>query len=90
MNSHITKGFRACFKRLPVDVQRRARRAYQQWLADPNHPGLHFKPVCRKQPIYAVRIGIGWRALGLRRGNDLYWFWIGDHADYDNYLKTLR
>ncbi|NEX17732.1 MAG: hypothetical protein C1943_14200 [Halochromatium sp.] len=69
MTSQITKRFREHFERLPEEVKRHARRAYRIWQANPQHPGLHFKSVSRRQPVYAVRIGIGWRALGLRRGD---------------------
>jgi hypothetical protein len=30
-----------------------------------------------------VRIGLGYRALGIRTGDEVVWFWIGSHADYD-------
>jgi hypothetical protein len=38
------------------------------------------------QPIYSVRIARGYRALGLRDGDLVTWFWIGSHADYDKLL----
>ncbi|WP_437128033.1 ParE family toxin-like protein [Pseudorhizobium pelagicum] len=34
-----------------------------------------------------MRIGKSWRALALQDGNDLVWFWIGSHADYDRMLR---
>jgi hypothetical protein len=30
------------------------------------------------------------RALAVRDGVDVIWFWIGSHADYDRLLGTLR
>jgi hypothetical protein len=45
--------------------------------------------VSRRQPIYSVRIGIGYRALGLREEDRVFWFWIGSHAEYDELLKRL-
>jgi hypothetical protein len=56
---------------------------------DPFHPSLHFKPVSARQPIFSVRIGIGYRALALRDGDHVFWFWIGSHAEYDSLLKRL-
>ena len=32
--------------------------------------------------VYSVRIGLNYRALGEVSGNDIFWFWIGTHADY--------
>jgi hypothetical protein len=36
-----------------------------------------------------VRIGLAYRALGVRDGDDVVWFWIGSHADYDQLLREL-
>jgi hypothetical protein len=36
-----------------------------------------------------VRIGLGVRALGVRDGDDLIWFWIGTHAHYDRLIARL-
>ncbi len=40
-------------------------------------------------PIYSVRIGLDYRALGVREGDDIVWFWIGSHADYDRLVSQL-
>jgi hypothetical protein len=45
--------------------------------------------VSQSQPVYSVRIGIGYRALGLQEGDQISWFWIGSHAEYDEMLKRL-
>ncbi len=89
MKSHLTTGFIACFERLPERVKHSARRNYRLWRQDPAHPGLQFKRVGRKQEAYSVRVGIGWRALGVRDKDAIVWFWIGSHAEYDQILKRL-
>jgi hypothetical protein len=43
--------------------------------------------VHRSRPIYSVRIGIGWRALGVVERDAIIWFWIGSHAGYDKMLR---
>jgi hypothetical protein len=68
-------------------VQEQARRAHQQFLADPSHRGLRFKPVHPSRPIYSARVGLSYRALGTRDGDTVVWFWIGTHAEYDRILK---
>jgi hypothetical protein len=68
-------------------VQQQARAAYEQFARDPYHPGLHFKPVHSAQPIYSARIGLGYRTLGLMRDDEIVWYWIGTHAEYDRMLK---
>jgi hypothetical protein len=71
---------------LPEQVQRSAKRAYRLFLQNPTHPGLGFKKIVDRGDIYSVRIGIGYRALGRVDGEDIIWFWIGPHAEYDKLL----
>jgi hypothetical protein len=86
VNSIVADEFVECFLRLPTTVQAHARRAYRLWTADPRHPSLHFKRVGRTEPVFSVRVGIAWRALGLLEGDTITWFWIGSHAEYDQML----
>jgi hypothetical protein len=89
MNSHITRQFREAFENLPKEIQERARKTYALWETNPSHPGLKFKQVQAHEQIYSVRIGIGWRALGIRDGDTMIWFWIGSHADFDKLVSKL-
>jgi hypothetical protein len=72
---------------LPDDVRQAARDAYARWRADPFHQGLAFKRVHPTLPLWSVRIGIRWRAVGKREGDTITWFWIGSHAEYDRLLR---
>ncbi|HYE40518.1 MAG TPA: hypothetical protein VEB23_11330 [Ramlibacter sp.] len=83
MNSQTTPEFWDCYRAMPPEARRLAVRAYRIWRENPRHPGLHFKRVHPSEPIYAARVGIHWRALGLLEGGTVTWFWIGSHADYD-------
>ena len=87
MTSHLTATFRQRFVNLPESVQKAARKNYQLWKINPNHPSLEFKKVHNQKPIYSVRISREWRAVGIRHGNSITWFWIGSHAEYDLILK---
>ncbi len=89
MNSYLREDFLSCFRELPQSVKEKARKNYRLWVQNPNHPSLQFKQVHPKEPIYSVRVGIGWRALGLKEDDAIYWFWIGSHADYDKLLNQL-
>jgi len=51
---------------------------------------LRFKQVHANRPIFSVRISLAYRALGVRDGNDIVWFWIGSHAAYDRLLKRQK
>ncbi len=87
MNSKLTDDFVACFARLPDTVKAQSRKNNRLWRADPKHPSLHFKRVHNRENLYSIRVGIGWRVLGLLDGDTIYGFWIGSHAEYDNVLK---
>ena len=89
MNSHVTRSFRSQLAVLPESVQREAKEAYRRFQADPWHPRLRFKRIRGTRNIHSVRIGSGYRAIGSRDGNEVTWFWIGAHADYDHLLARL-
>jgi len=86
VKSILTDDFLTCFGKLPNKVKDHARRAYRLWKANPQHPGLQFKRVSNLEPLYSVRIGRNWRALGLLEQGSITWIWIGSHADYDHLL----
>jgi hypothetical protein len=70
-------------------VQGQARRAYKRFELDPYHNSLQFKQVHSTRPFVSVRITRDHRAVGVRVGDEISWFWIGSHADYDRLLATL-
>jgi hypothetical protein len=88
--SRTTPEFRRAFAELPSEVQHRARRAYRLFRQNPNHPSLRFKTVHPRRPIYSVRISPGYRAVGILEGDEIVWFWIGSHADYDRLHSQWR
>lgn len=89
MKSFTTGRFWKTFEKLPPHIQRKARASYQLWKENPYHPSLQFKQIHPNKPIYAVRVGIGWRAVGTKSGNEIVWFWIGSHEEYNNLVSQL-
>ena len=89
MTSHTTRRFREALAGLPAHVQRQARAAYRLFANDPTHPSLRFKQVHDTRPIYSARVGLGYRALCVREGDDFIWFWVGSHAEYDRLVASL-
>jgi len=89
MNSYLTEDFITCFGHLPDTVKKTAQKNYKLWKQDSSHPSLHFKPVHTTEAIYSIRVGKGWRALGLMENDTITWFWIGSHSDYDKLLSQL-
>ena len=51
-------------------------------------PGLRFKKV-HTRPVYSVRVNVNVRAVGILSGNDMIWFWIGPHDEYEALLKRF-
>lgn len=89
MESVTTERFRKAYSQLPESVKQKARLAYRLWKEEPFHPGLAFKQISVHQSIYSVRIGLSYRALGIKDGNSVVWFWIGSHEDYNTLIKQL-
>jgi len=73
----------AAFEKLPKSVQELAREKYSLWERDPFHRSLHFEE--RRNSVCVVRIGNSYRALGLREGDTVLWFWIGTHEEYNQF-----
>jgi len=89
MKSSRTQSFRRQFLKLPAPIKQTAKKNYELWKQNPFHPSLEFKPVKLKENIWSVRIGIGWRALGVIKMDEdkIVWFWVGSHAEYDKILS---
>ncbi len=89
MKSYTTERFRKAFRRLPPHIRQQARDAYKLFKQDSHYPGLRFKQIHPAKPFYSVRIGLGYRALGVRDADAIVWFWIGSHSDYDKLISRL-
>ena len=87
MISHTTKAFRQLLLDLPKVQKRQSQSAYRQFKADPYHPSLNFKRVHSKRLMYSVRISKNYRAVGILSENEIVWFWIGKHSEYEKILK---
>lgn len=89
MTSHTTRSFRDAFASLPKNIRGRARAAYRRFRTNPHHSGLQFKKVHRTRPIYSARVTDDYRVMGTLQGDEVVWFWIGKHEEYERLLKKL-
>jgi hypothetical protein len=80
---YTTRRFWECYNALPEVVQQTADQCYELLKAEPTHPSLHFKKVGK---YWSVRVGRGYRALGVEVEKGILWFWIGTHAEYDKLI----
>jgi len=78
-----TSRFWACYATLPKDTQRLADKNFKLLRNDPSHPSLNLE---RIRTLWSVRVGHGYRALGIPTAAGICWHWIGTHAEYDNLL----
>jgi hypothetical protein len=67
------------FDRLPLEIQKRARKQYGLFSRDPGHPSLHLKQV---GSFWSVRITEASRAVAIRKNAEFTWVWIGPHDEY--------
>jgi hypothetical protein len=84
MRHVASPAFWEAYARLPDSVRALADKNYALLKENPQHPSLHFKKTGR---FWTVRVGLRYRALAVESGDDLIWFWIGSHADYDALIK---
>jgi hypothetical protein len=89
VRSRATPRFWAAYRELPPEIRELARKAYRLFRDDARHPSLQFKKVHDRDPIYSVRVTLGYRALGLLEDEEITWFWAGTHAGYDRLLDKL-
>ncbi len=86
MTHHTTPEFWDEYDKLPKQIQRRADENFVLLRSNPRHPSLHFKQI---RDYWSVRVGLDYRALAIEDDNDeLLWFWIGHHNEYDKLLRT--
>ena len=86
MKSRGNAAFWKRYNQLPEAVQHQASKAYKRFKRDPYHPALHFKKVHTSEPIWAIRIGLHHRALGIVIDDAIIWWWIGPHSEYDKII----
>jgi hypothetical protein len=89
VTSHTTRRFRDALQRLPVQVRQQAREAYRLFAQNPYHPSLRFRQVHPSLPVYSARISADYRAVGARSGDEMVWFWLGPHTDYEHLISRL-
>ena len=84
MRHLATPAFWEAYSRLPQNIRALADKNYALLKENPRHPSLQFKKVGR---FWSVRIGSRYRALAVEDNQNLIWFWIGSHADYDAIVR---
>ena len=89
MNSFTVKSYWKSYEELTANLQQKADAKFELWKENPFHPSLNFKCVNSEENIWSVRTDMDYRALAVREGNSVIWYWVGDHNKYEQLLKTL-
>ena len=84
MNHFANPSFWACYAKLPGDIKELADKNFGILKNNPKHPSLHLKKVGK---YWSARIGIKYRALAIEDQENLIWFWIGVHGEYDEIIS---
>ncbi|HYA40637.1 MAG TPA: hypothetical protein VEF34_05010 [Syntrophobacteraceae bacterium] len=87
MKSKTLPSFWATFRSLDESVKQATRKAFRLWTGNPFHPSLHFKCINTEEDIWAVRVTLGFRAVGILEGDTVTWFWIGGHDEYERFFS---
>jgi mRNA-degrading endonuclease RelE of RelBE toxin-antitoxin system len=86
MKSATLPSFWKAYHSLDRTVRQRARKAYHLWQENPFHPSLRFKCINSEENIWAVRVTLGYRAVGILEDDTVTWFWIGNHDEYERFF----
>jgi hypothetical protein len=84
---HASARFWQAYEALPPEIRRLADENYALLLRDSRHPSLHFKKVGR---FWSARVGSHHRALAIQEAEEVVWFWIGRHDEYDRLIGPRR
>jgi hypothetical protein len=66
MNSFLMPQFWVLYGALAGHVRQQARQAYALFQQDPHHPSLRFRQDHPTRPIFSARVGLHYRAVGIR------------------------
>ena len=83
MKSHAAKSFWKRFRALPAEERAKARDAFRLFLSNPSHPSLRFGKLEGYEDHWYVRVSRRVRAVSVKSGDNLIWFWIGSHSEFD-------
>lgn len=89
MTSRTTARSRKAFALLPGQIQEQSRQSYRLFRQNPHHSSPRYRQVHPSLPIYSARVGIQYRAVARHEGEEIIWFWIDPHAEYDAIIGQL-
>ncbi len=52
-------------------------------------PACILKEIEEQPAVYSVRVGLSYRALGVKEEDTIIWFWIGSHEEYNKLISQI-
>ena len=89
MISITSDRFWKCYKVLPEQIRKEAKR-YIEFLEITLIIQAFILSEFIQPDQFSLFITKDYHALGILQNNEIIWFWIGSHDDYDNLLKQTR
>lgn len=86
MISRTSSRFWKCYRKLPKHIRKEARKAKESILSKSSLQKGTFYP----SNFFFAYISKDYPAVGIQQNNQIIWFWLGSHNDYDNLLKKIR
>ncbi len=84
MMHFTTPEFWECYGELPPNIRRLADKNYALLKSNPKHRSLRLKKVGQ---YWSARVGLEFRAVAIESDDDLVWFWIAPHEEYERLIK---
>jgi len=74
ITTQTVPSFWKSYRDLPDEIRKTAKKAFEIWKENPFHPSLHFKCVESKTHVWSLRVSLGYRALCVFEGSQLFGF----------------
>ena len=79
MRVEATKTFVRLYRKLPMDVKDRAKKAISTFSSNPDHPSLGHKKMAGQENIYEIRVSDNYRITYQKIDDTAYLRKIGTH-----------
>lgn len=83
--NHASRKFWDLYAKLPPEIRKVADERFRLFENDPRHGSLQLKRVGR---YWSVRLGAGYRAVGVDADDGILWIWIGPHDAYMAFIRS--
>ena len=89
--NRTTRRFRDRFAKLPNRIKEIVRDQCRLFNENPDHPSLRRhklddkKTGSHRSDSFSVAITMSYRAVYVEEGSQNIWYWIGTHAEYDQF-----